>query len=113
MDFQQALLATAQVFALAAFFAFINERIVEHYLKPFSEKIGDYAQYVAGVTGLLLAIGFNIDFLSLLTVNVLGIDPIPYAGVIVSGLMIGGGSNLIHDIWPLSQTNLPRTETFH
>lgn len=46
------------------------------------------------VVSVLIAIGTNLDILSLLGVKTF----IPYLGVILTGILISRGSNFIHDL---------------
>lgn len=80
--------------ALAGFLALVNERLVEHFVgKPLEINLPTVNRwwliYVALVTGALL--GWTTG------VNIFGALPIPVlVGRILTALVIGGGSQLLH-----------------
>ena len=99
--------------AIAAFVALVIERLLEVFGSPIYSAIekfltGEvsenqpYMVYVGLVLGLLLAYAFSIDAITP-TLESLG-QTFPanagWAGWVVTGLVMGGGSNLIHDLWP-------------
>lgn len=75
------------------------ERVVEWVFgTPFDKvkKLTPYKwtlMYVAGLVGVGVALTFNIDLLTLLDL------PTSVLGEVLSGIIIGGGSSLIHDIF--------------
>ena len=47
-----------------------------------------------------MALGFQVDAISP-TLEQFGAIPLaPWVGMVVTGIVIGGGGNLIHDLWP-------------
>lgn len=101
-EFASALGVMANVFAFAVFLALINERIIELLLKPVLEKIDRmiFVPYVAMLTGLVISVVFQVDLITPLA-EAVGLQPLtPWAGYIVTGLLVGGGSNFLHDLWP-------------
>jgi protein-S-isoprenylcysteine O-methyltransferase Ste14 len=87
--------------AAALFLAFVLERLIEHFVKPvLPEKFAWAVPYLALVVGILFAFAFGVDAVTP-TLEQFGTKPImAWAGVLLTGMIIGGGSNLIHDIWP-------------
>lgn len=82
--------------------ALVIERLVEHFASPLLERFGGkwLLPYVGLILGLLVGLGFGIDLFTPLAESV-GLQPsVPWAGLVLSGLLIGGGSNLIHDLYP-------------
>jgi hypothetical protein len=82
------------------FLAIVLERLVELLVKPpLPESLRPAVPYVSAGLGLLIAFGFNIDLVSP-TLAQFDVKPaVSWAGRVVTGLLIGGGSNLIHDLW--------------
>ena len=94
---------SAQAIVLVAFFAFLAERLVERLVKPwvpenYKEPVAVFATLALGV---LAAVGFKLDIINqLLVVANLG-DPLnEWVSIVTTGLIIGSGSQLIHDLWP-------------
>jgi len=94
------------VFTLALFFATLNERLNEMVVKPLaqitpgSQVISLMSPYLAMLTGILFAIAFQVNIITPLIAE-LGIAILsPWPGLIVTGLLIGAGSNFLHDVWP-------------
>lgn len=104
MSFLEALGLIAQIVAFAALVALVLERIVEAYIKPVIPDTwawrGQVLIAVPAVLGLAVAAGFQIDLFSPVA-EALGLHPLTsWAGVLLTGLVMGGGANLIHDLWP-------------
>lgn len=90
------------VLAFAVFLATVNERLVEQFLKPVLERVGliTWTGQVSLFTGLLISVAFGIDLFTP-AAEALGITlAVPWAGAVLTGLLVGGGSNFIHDVWP-------------
>lgn len=101
-QFLQGISLVAQVFALAAFLAVIVERLVEHFIKPLLARAGQswLAPYAALVLGAAVSLAFGIDVFSPIATAV-GVEmTAPWAGLALSALVVGGGSQFMHDIWP-------------
>ena len=87
----------AQTLTFAVFLAIVNERIVELFINPPFEKFKIdtmWLRYVALVTGLGLTIIAQVNLFELFPGWMPG-----WPGVILSGILVGGGSNLIHTIF--------------
>lgn len=99
----------AQLFILALFVAVANERLVQVLVKPWLDRLwperSDWVtQLVALVTGILLTFGFGIDFITPVVLQ-LGVTPaIDITGAILSALVIGGGSGIVHEIVKILET---------
>ena len=103
----------AAAVSIAAFMALVIERLLETFGSPIYSAIqkfftGEpggsqpYMVYAGLALGLLSAYVFSIDAITP-TLASLG-QTLPanagWAGWVFTGLVIGGGSNLIHDLWP-------------
>lgn len=100
----------AGVLSLALFLSLVNERVVEFVIKPLVEGIlkaagrsvelaGGLIPYVAAVMGGLISYGFGLDLFAPLAVAV-GLEPAAWVTKGLTALVVAGGSNLLHDIWP-------------
>ncbi|MDP2952814.1 MAG: hypothetical protein Q8O76_05820, partial [Chloroflexota bacterium] len=55
-----------------------------------------YLRYIAALVGVGLALAYELDALK----SLLGVSaPLPYAGKVLTGLMLGRGANFIHDFY--------------
>lgn len=93
----------AQAVVVVAFFAFLAERLTERLVKPWvpeewREPVAVFTTLALGVAG---AVAFRLDIInSLLVAGGIG-DPLsPWVSIVTTGLIIGGGSQLVHDLWP-------------
>lgn len=109
----QAIATIAGVFAFAALLALIVERLVEKFVKPPLQKYEwDAATaYVALALGVAFSWSFGIDLLTPLAAAVELSPFVPWAGYLLTGLVVGGGSNLLHDLWPGSSGTLIAANT--
>lgn len=101
-DLTSVLAGMTAVLAFALFLATVNERLVEKFLKPVLQKGGreSWTGQVALLSGLLMSVAFGIDLFTP-AAEALGISlAVPWTGVLLTGLLVGGGSNFIHDVWP-------------
>lgn len=87
--------------AAATFLATANERLVG-YFDPIWKKVPleNFKRYVSFLFGALLGYLFQIDLVSQLIPTT---PMFPWAGRLLTALIIGGGSNLIHDLWPTAR----------
>lgn len=53
-----------------------------------------YIQYITLGLGVVLSVLYQVDILAMIGL----VSPIPYVGYVVSGLIIGRGSNYLNDI---------------
>jgi hypothetical protein len=100
----QAAATIAGVFAFAGFLAFIVERLVEKFVKPPLRKGGWHgvSAYAALLLGVVFSWGFGLDLATSLAVAV-GASPfVPWAGYLLTGLLVGGGGNFMRDVWPVA-----------
>lgn len=92
---------SVQVLMFASFLALLVERLVELLIKPAMPPAGyKYIAHTAVVIGALIALAFGVDLLTPLAVGLGLAVPYPLAGAALTGMVIGGGSNLLHDLWP-------------
>lgn len=73
--------------------AFLAESLTEYL---FGTWVKVYTKYVAVATGVALALNFRTDFFE----EFLGLTSyFPYVGCILTGVLLGRGSNWLHDLW--------------
>ncbi len=111
----------AEIVAFVVFLALVVERLVELFLGPSThilvfvleeinngkvilpthkELVGWFLSVAVLIFGLTLSVAFNIDIFTPLAESV-GLEPISnQAGLIMTGLVLGGGSSFLHDLWP-------------
>lgn len=80
------------IFVLAA----LSEGFTEYFIVPLLEKANaaEYAKYVALAVGISLCAIYQVDLL----LDLVGLVPFhPIAGYILSGVIIGRGSNYLND----------------
>ncbi len=81
--------------SMLAMFAVMEEKILEQTVA----KVGGLKAvmpYIALVFGILLAVGFSIDVFSPLMEQFGFPSPVKYAGIIMTGVVIGSGSEFVH-----------------
>lgn len=86
-----------EALAAALLIAVFGERVIEYFVVPLFEKAGwdkAYLLYVGALPGFILSVAAQIDLFAML-----GVALPYYLGVIATGLAVGGGANLIHDIF--------------
>lgn len=101
---------TLTVFSLAVFLALVNERLIEYFVAPLFDKYGyaDYLPYASLITGGLISLGFGPDLFGPL-VQEWGFPlSIPWSGYVLTAFVVGGGSNLLHDLWGLIEARRGR-----
>ena len=83
---------------VALFLALVNERVVEYFVEPLYEKFWKEGRwtlmYVSAVTGFLLSYLAGVDLMAMAGVAL----PSP-ANLIVSAVIVGGGSNLVSEFF--------------
>ena len=87
-----------QALTIASFIAIIIERLVETFISPLVETLKlpkVLLMYIAGIAGFLVIFISKINLFGLIP----EIDPI--IGLVLSGLLVGGGSSLLHDVFSL------------
>ena len=103
-----------QVLAFAFFLALVVERVIEFVVKPLihngvkatgqteeeaAAKTALIIPYVAWLFGAALAWGFGLDLFAGMAAAV-GLEPAPLFTQALTAIVVGGGSNLMHDLWP-------------
>lgn len=101
--------AVAGVLSLALFLVMVNERVTEFVLRPIvaallkavgkSEFLGDVLPYVSAALGAAISWGFGLDLFAPLAAAV-GLEPAAWVTKLLTALVVAGGSNLLHDLWP-------------
>jgi len=81
----------------ALLIAIFGERLVEYFVTPLFDKYGwdkSWLLYVGALPGFILCVAAEIDLFAML-----GITLPYYLGIVATGLAVGGGANLVHDIF--------------
>lgn len=102
--------SVASVLTLALFLALVVERVIEFVIKPLVEslaraagwdveKVGVVIPYIAAVLGAGVAWGFGLDLFADLAVAA-GLTPAAWFTRALTAVVVAGGSNLLHDLWP-------------
>lgn len=85
-----------ETLTIGLFLAAVNTKIIDWLAEPVRRKFPDvdtwWLLYVAAVTGFVLAWLAGVNLFAAQIENVL-------LGRILSGLLVGGGSSLIHDVF--------------
>ncbi|MEA3459561.1 MAG: hypothetical protein U9R11_02630 [Chloroflexota bacterium] len=86
---------------LVVFLSILNVKITEYFVTPLFEALNwnkKYQLYVSLVTGLLIAWATKLDVITPVAEG-MG-QPVVYpAGMIITGVLVGGGANLIYDVF--------------
>ena len=85
------------------FLAVFVEGTVEYFVAPALDKRGlsEYVKYVAVAVGIALCIVYQVDILTRLPVNMTPVHP--SIGWIISGIIMGRGSNYFNDFIGLAR----------
>jgi len=79
-----------------AFLSVLNNRLVEMIVKPLLRMSPRFSKdlllYISIITGIGMALYSDANLLA-------QYFNLPVVGVIITGIIIGGGSNLIHDLF--------------
>ncbi|MBU0491322.1 MAG: hypothetical protein KKA73_13575 [Chloroflexi bacterium] len=110
----------ALLLTFAVLLAIIIERLIEALVAPWlpgvvaaavarvapdadGARVGSWSLLATGILGgLLAAFGFQVDLISPLAVAA-GAAINPALGMALTGLLIGGGSNLVHDVFGMAR----------
>lgn len=110
----EALVSVAETLAFAFFLVMVVERVTEFVVKPLignilklagqseettAEKLGNILPFVTAVMGATLSYGFGIDLFAGLAASA-GLEPAAWLTQLLTAIVLGGGSNLLHDLWP-------------
>jgi hypothetical protein len=92
---------TAEVLVAALFLSTANEKLVGLFDKVWEKiPIENVKAYVSFIAGALISFLFQIDLVS----PMIPTTPLyPWAGALLSALIVGRGSNLIHDLYPTAK----------
>jgi hypothetical protein len=75
-------------------FAFLVESFTEYAFGQFL-AVKPYLKYIALLLGVVVAVAYKIDIIA----GIAGLtSPIPWIGSVLSGLIIGRGSNYLNDL---------------
>jgi hypothetical protein len=96
--------------ALAFFLALVVERVIEFVIRPLIEaavkaggwdvaKVSLILPYISAVLGAAVAWGFGLDLFADLAAAA-GLTPAVWFTKALTAVVVAGGSNLLHDLWP-------------
>lgn len=74
------------------FFAVFIKAVIDYISKWFVNGNVEWKQIASCLSGILLSFAFNLN-----AFETLGIKGNPYVGIVLTGIVISGGSNLVHD----------------
>lgn len=74
------------------FFAVFIKAVIDYIAKWFVNGEVEWKQIASCLSGILLAFAFNLN-----AFETLGIEGNHYVGIVLTGIVISGGSNLVHD----------------
>lgn len=103
--------------ALAFFLALAVERLIEWFLKPALVKIADETyrtlatRLITLLLGGLVAFGLGIDLITPLAQAAGVVMRWPILPSVLTAVIVGGGSTLLHDLWPGSGSQKPASYT--
>lgn len=86
---------------LAMFLSVLNAKVVEYFVTPLFEAQNwdkRYQLYVSLVTGLFITWVTKLDLISPVAQEV-GQQVIQPAGIIITGILVGGGANMLYDVF--------------
>lgn len=100
----------ASALTLALFLALVVERVIQFVIKPLVEslakaagwdvaKVGVVIPYISAALGAAVAWGFGLDLFADLAAAA-GLTPAVWFTKALTALVVAGGSNLLHDLWP-------------
>lgn len=104
------LASVAGVLSVAFFLALVVERVMQFVIRPLLEaamkaagqdveKVGLVLPYIAAVMGGLVSYGFGLDLFAEMA-TAAGLEPAAWLTKLLTALVVAGGSNLLHDLWP-------------
>jgi hypothetical protein len=109
MEFQ----TIAGVLSAALFLSLSVERVVQFVIRPLlatlvkdEEKAGKVLPYLSALLGGLVSWGFGLDLFAPLAAAV-GLAPAAWITKLFTALVVSGGSNLLHDLWPSGGRLIP------
>lgn len=83
--------------AAVVFFAFFVEWAVERFAGEWAKGQGEVMIYISAALGVALCLLFRLDALAILQLpNPIGA---PYTGQVVTGIIVGSGSNAVHQFF--------------
>lgn len=100
----------AGVLALAFFLSLVVERVIQFVIRPLIEnlaraagwdveRVGLVIPYIAALLGAGVAWGFGLDLFAGLA-GAVGLEPAVWFTRGLTAVVVAGGSNLLHDLWP-------------
>lgn len=84
---------------VAVLLSVVNERLIEWFISPIFERFGldtMWLMYLALVTGGVISWAAGVNLF-----EQFGLEGLPW--VILSSIVVGGGSNLVHDLFGAAQ----------
>lgn len=85
--------------------AMVIEAIIAYVLpKNETDEPREWIKYLSAGLGIVLCVAYRADILAMLGV----ISPLPYVGSVVTGLIIGRGSNFLNDFYQRIKNPMPQ-----
>lgn len=89
--------AISTIFILAA----VVEAIITYVVpKNNTDEPREWLKYVSAVMGVVVCVAYNADILGTLGV----VSTVPYIGAVITGLIVGRGSNFLNDFYAKVKT---------
>lgn len=89
--------AISTIFILAA----VVEAIITYVVpKNNTDEPREWLKYVSAVMGVVVCVAYNADILATLGV----VSTVPYIGAVITGLIVGRGSNFLNDFYAKVKT---------
>lgn len=89
--------AIGTIFILAA----VVEAIITYVVpKNNTDEPREWLKYVSAVLGIVVCVAYNADILATLGV----VSTVPYIGAVITGLIVGRGSNFLNDFYAKVKT---------
>jgi hypothetical protein len=89
--------AIGTIFILAA----VVEAVITYVVpKNNTDEPREWLKYVSAVLGIVVCVAYNADILATLGV----VSSVPYIGAVITGLIVGRGSNFLNDFYAKVKT---------
>lgn len=92
-----------EILAIAFALAFLAESLVEYIFGTLFDKVPKLEpykwalMYVALLVGVGMAFYYSLDLIALISQELGGVVPVSWFGILMTGLIVGRGSNFLHE----------------